>query len=201
MNIIETFIPKDTTSLLIELGWDHKENTAVDALKGMVENLMSGSSEHTYDLNLAAIIEYTNEKKPELVFHSHDHHTDSNDAILLSKDSRTGAMKVIDETIKINLVKLPYSTKRITLFVNISEGSVIAQDFPSIPNVFVQAVNKELEKTYWREEEAFSSEEAKGMCNYAFAELVQAEGGWTLRRINDFSKYDNEVEFFENFTK
>ena len=201
MNNIETFIPKDTTSLVIELGWDQKETNKVDALKGMVENLMTGSSEHTYDLNLAAIIEYTDEKKAELVFHSHDRHTDSNDAILLSKDSRTGAMRVIDETLKINFVELPYSTKRITLFANISEGSVINQDFPSIPNVFVQATNEAIEKTYWREEEAFTSQEAKGMCSYAFAEIVQAEDGWTLRRLNNFYTYDNEVEFFDNYVK
>ena len=63
MKNIETFIPKDTTSLVFELGWDQKENTKVEALKVMVENLMTGSSEHTYDLNLAAILEYTDDKK------------------------------------------------------------------------------------------------------------------------------------------
>lgn len=195
----EIFLSKEVTTLIVELSWKQKEGSRLEHLKGLAESMMMGASEKSFDLNLAAILEYSDEKKPELIFHNKEHSSDSNSAVLLGKDRRTGSQKGINETIKINMINIPYSAKRITLFTNISEGNALKQHFTDIKEVFVQILNGESHKLYWCEEDAFKSEEAEENCSFAFAEIVPTENGWILRKISNFSKYDSEVDFYNNF--
>ena len=70
-------VKKRDTTLTVKLGWDAKSGTPKEKIKGVVEGMVLGISDNSYDLNLAAVVEYNGGKKPELVFHGQRSRADS----------------------------------------------------------------------------------------------------------------------------
>ncbi len=205
-NVLETestaVIPIETPDavLKVKLGWDAKKGTIKEHVRGMIEEVTMGSSGKAYDLDLSAILEYEGEKKPELIFHSAKHSTDSSKSISLSKDNRTGKGDGSDEEITIQTAKLPKDTKRVILFMNINNANEWKQNLYEVENVFVQIENEKTCNVYCREEEAFKNDAAKESCCYTFAELCRTENGWAIKRTARYSREDTGQDTLKALT-
>ncbi len=192
----ECALNETVTHLCVKLGWDPKKQDLKGRIQGQIETAMMGASEKNYDLNLAAILEYSDGTKPELVFHNKTNSTGSDEAnsILLSADDRTGFHKGSDETITIKLDDVPSNVKRIVLFMNIGSANMLGQTLGEVEGVFVQIENADDCAVLLREEEAFKNEDAKKYCAYTFAEICHEEAGWVLRGVARYSDEDREQE-------
>ena len=180
--------------LRVKLGWDMKEQSFKERLQGRMEIAMTGSSKNIYDLNLAAIVEYSDGSKPELIYHHglSGHGCDETGSILLGKDDRTGFGTGSDETMDIHMLTLDESVSRIILFMNIGGANAMRQKLADVDGVFVQIENVDRAEVILREEEAFKTEEAKKFCEYTFAEICREKTGWVLRGRRRYSVEDNE---------
>lgn len=209
----ETILEKECTfeqtleaqveGLCVKLGWDEKDAGLAERIKGRLEEAATGISGSSYDLNLAAVLEYTDGTKPELVFHCGTSGCGSDEAgsVVLSRDDRTGAGVGSDETLKIHFADVPANVGRILLFVNISGASVVGQSFADVDNVFVQIENEDNCQVLFREEDAFKAECAGDYCCYTFAALCRTEEGWTIKGMARYSNEDNEQETLKAITE
>ena len=163
--------------------------------------MILGGSAKSYDLNLAAIIEYQGAKKPELIFHSENHSCDSSGSIGLGRDNRTGMASGVDERIHVDLRKVPENVKQIILFMNITGANEFHHNLSDVENIFVQIEDEDGSSVYLREENAFKNDAAKESCCYTFAALCREEEGWVLRGMSRYSREDKERETFEALTQ
>ena len=62
------YVVKGDNKLTVGIGWDAKKVDLKKKIKIAIDNIMSATSEDTYDLNLAAIVEHNDGSDPELVF-------------------------------------------------------------------------------------------------------------------------------------
>ena len=65
------YVVKGDNKLTVGIGWDAKKVDLKKKIKIAIDNIMSATSEDTYDLNLAAIVEHNDGSDPELVFWGH----------------------------------------------------------------------------------------------------------------------------------
>lgn len=192
----ERVLGADVTALRVKLGWDEKEATLAERIKGHLQEAATGISAASFDLNLAAILEYADGTKPELVFHHGAGGCGKDEAgsVLLSHDDRTGAGAGSDETLQIHLADVPEAVERIVLFVNISSANLVHQRLADVPNVFVQIESEDDCAVLFREEDAFKSEDATAYCCYTFAAVCRTESGWVLRGMARYSCEDCEQD-------
>lgn len=61
------YVVKGDNKLTVGIGWDAKKVDLKKKIKIAIDNIMSATSEDTYDLNLAAIVEHNDGSDPELV--------------------------------------------------------------------------------------------------------------------------------------
>ncbi len=184
----------------VNLGWNEKEGSVLDSLKGKVEESIFGYSDKSYDLNLAAILIHDGDAKPELIKHSgiRGQSTDKSKSVHLSADNRTGSSAGTNESIKIEMAKLPKTLQRIILFVNITGGKQANQNLGEVNNVFVQIQGEKLERVFMRVDSEFETPEASEACTYCFAEIVKEDNIFELRAMSRYSDEDSEEDTFEN---
>ena len=197
----EQILGEKVTGLTVKLGWDTKEQSLKDRIQGRLEVATTGASEKSYDLNLAAIVEYSDGTKSELVFHHGPggHGADDAGSVLLGADDRTGFGKGSDETISIKLEEVPSNVNRIVLFMNIGNANLVNQKLADVDGTFVQIESTDSCEVLLREEEAFKNEEAKKYCCYAFAAVCREENNWVLRGMARYSTEDRELETLNAF--
>ncbi len=202
-NTFEKALGADVTELSVKLGWDEKEASLAERLKGRLEEAATGISGKSFDLNLAAILEYTDGTKPELVFHRgvSGCGADESGSVELGRDNRTGARAGSDESLHICLADVPSNVGRILLFVNITGANEVHQSFADVHHVFVQIEDDATCAVLLREEEAFQAECAAEYCCYTFAALCRTEEGWVLRGMARYSHEDNEQDTLKAFTE
>lgn len=193
----------DVTGLCVKLGWDEKDASLAERIKGRLEEAATGISAASFDLNLAAILEYTDGTKPELVFHHGVGGCGSDEAgsVVLGRDDRTGAGGGSDESLHIRFADVPETVGRILLFVNISGANLVHQSFADVHNVFVQIENEENCAVLFREEDAFKAECAAEYCCYTFAAVCRTEAGWVLRGMARYSHEDKEQDTLKAITE
>lgn len=95
------YVVKGDNKLTVGIGWDAKKVDLKKKIKIAIDNIMSATSEDTYDLNLAAIVEHNDGSDPELVFWGHKY--SRSDSVVLKGDDRTGQKEGIDEEMRIYL--------------------------------------------------------------------------------------------------
>ena len=78
------FVVKDDNKLTVGIGWDAKKVDLKKKIKIAIDSIMSATSEDTYDLNLAAIVEHNDGSDPELVFWGHKY--SRSDSVVLKGD-------------------------------------------------------------------------------------------------------------------
>lgn len=192
------YVVKGDNKLTVGIGWDAKKVDLKKKIKIAFDNIMSATSEDTYDLNLAAIVEHNDGTDPELIFWGHKY--SRNDSVVLKGDDRTGQKEGIDEEMRIYLDR-GENVGRIILFLYIYNGNLHKQCLAEVKNVFALIKCKHTEKVYVREDAIFSAcEDAKHNNCYVFGEVLHNGDEWVVRERSQFLPYDKSEDIFEYYT-
>ena len=200
-NPLKIVLENNKGALDVELGWDAKDGSIKERLKGRIEEAAMGVSARAYDLNLAAILHYSDGTKAELVCHegASGQGFDAAGSVKLGRDDRTGYGEGSDESIHIELSKVPEAVDRIVLFMDIHGANAVDQCLTDVENVFVQVQDAEDRRVYLREEDAFKAECAEHYCCYTFASLVREGESWVLQGEARYSLEDNVYDTLKAF--
>jgi len=115
------------TKITVGLGWD--------------TNKYDGGFE--FDLDAVAFLlsdtgKVSSEK--EFIFYNNPKHT--SEAVIYSGDNRTGVGEGDDETINIDLAKVPNNIQRISFAVTIYDAEKRKQNFGQVSNAFIRVINQ-----------------------------------------------------------
>ena len=192
------YVVKGDNKLTVGIGWDAKKVDLKKKIKIAIDNIMSATSEDTYDLNLAAIVEHNDGSDPELVFWGQKY--SRSDSVVLKGDDRTGQKEGIDEEMRIYLDR-GENVGRIILFLYIYNGNLHKQCLAEVDNVFALIKCKHTEKVYVREDAIFKAcEDAKHNNCYVFGEVLHNGDEWVVRERSQFLPYDKSEDIFEYYT-
>lgn len=192
------YVVKGDNKLTVGIGWDAKKVNLKKKIKIAIDNIMSATSEDTYDLNLAAIVEHNDGSDSELVFWGHKY--SRSDSVILKGDDRTGQKEGIDEEMRIYLDR-GENVGRIILFLYIYNGNLHKQCLAEVDNVFALIKCKHTEKVYVREDAIFKAcEDAKHNNCYVFGEVLHNGDEWVVRERSQFLPYDKSEDIFEYYT-
>ena len=192
------YVVKGDNKLTVGIGWDAKKVDLKKKIKIAIDNIMSATSEDTYDLNLAAIVEHNDGSDPDLVCWGHRY--SRSDSVVLKGDDRTGQKEGIDEEMRIYLDR-GANVGRIILFLYIYNGNLHKQCLAEVDNVFALIKCKHTEKVYVREDAIFKAcEDAKHNNCYVFGEVLHNGDEWVVRERSQFLPYDKSEDIFEYYT-
>lgn len=194
-NPVRIPVAKDVKTVKVELGWKAAEALLKDRVKDAIQAAATGDAENVYDLDLAAIIEYSGERKADLVFHGKGFSYDKADSVVLGADSRTGMKKGADEHITVTMKKIPAEAEKISFFVNVHEGAGHKKYLAAAEDVFAQ-IQKD-GKTVYTETEAFKTAEAESATCYMFACLIRGEEGWVLESTAAYGVANEAQDVYE----
>ncbi len=155
------------SEVFVGLGWDVKTtDTGCD-----------------FDLDSSAFLLGTNEKilsDAHFIFYNNLISPDSDKSVQHTGDNRTGAGEGDDETIKINLKKVPTEIQKIVIAVTIHEANIREQNFGQVENAFVRIINSQTNEEIIRYDlaEDYSTETSMVM-----AELYSKDGEWRVKAV------------------
>jgi len=168
VNLSKEAGPAGLNKLTIGLGWNVRR-TSGDA----------------YDLDAFAVLVDANGRvldgsEKNLIFFNNKQ--DASGAITHGGDNRTGEGEGDDETIDVELGRVPTSAQKIVVFVTIHDGQKKGQNFGQVENAYVRAVNAEGGTELARFD---LSEDASTVTTMIFGELYRAGTEWKFRAVGD----------------
>ena len=194
----------DLSLVTIGLGWDVAQSN-----KGFLGKMFS-KKEVEYDLDVVALLCGKNGKiadlgtqengKPtlrdgDIVFFNSLRHKSGN--VWLTGDNRTGEGDGDDEEIIVKLNDLSESYNKIVFIVQIYDAISRGQNFGSIKNAYIRAVDakgKELLRFDLSGGESF-----KLYRSMLFAELVRENGDWKFNAIGSPSETETFVDYLKSY--
>lgn len=152
------------THVLIGLGWDARATDGVD-----------------FDLDASAFLLSSNDKvrsEQDFIFYNQTRSPEG--SVEHTGDNRTGAGDGDDESVKIDLSKVPADVQKIAITVTIHEGQNRGQNFGQVQNAFIRVVNDQsnVEIVRFDLNEDYSTETAM-----IFGELYRHNGEWKFRAV------------------
>lgn len=150
--------------IVVGLGWD------VNAFDG-----------NDFDLDASAFLLGSNKKCPsdeEFIFYGHKEHPSG--AVIHSGDNRTGDGEGDDETLNVDLSKVPANIQSVVFSVTIYNAEALRQNFGQVDNAYIRIFNEDTgeELTKYDLTEDFSVETA-----IVAGELYRKDGGWSFRAV------------------
>ena len=101
-------------------------------------------------------------------------------AVQHAGDNKTGAGEGDDETVKVELSKIPADVDRITFCVTIHEGETRHQNFGQVRNAYIRVINEDGGVELARYD---LSEDASVETAMIFGELYRNAGDWKFRAV------------------
>lgn len=165
-NISLTKTDATLVRLRLGLGWD-----------------ANGFDDTEFDLDASAIMLNASGKArtpDDFIFYGTPGLTSKCGSILHKGDNRTGAGEGDDETIIIDLLKIPDGVEKIVLPVSIYHAAKRGQNFGMVSNAFVRIVNDEtgVEVVRYDLTEDFGIQKS-----LIFAELYRYQGEWKFKAV------------------
>ena len=151
-------------NVLVGLGWDARATDGAD-----------------FDLDASIFLLGANDKvrgEHDFIFYNQPRSPEG--AVEHTGDNRTGEGDGDDESVKINLSKVPADVQKIVITVTIHEAEQRRQNFGQVQNAFVSIVNDTNQNEIVRYDlnEDYSVETAM-----IFAELYRHNGEWKFRAV------------------
>lgn len=115
----------------------------------------------------------------DFIFYNNLKSTDG--SVTHNGDNRTGAGEGDDETIEVNLVKVPADVSKLVIAVTIHEAQTRKQNFGQVSNAFIRIVNKKTGQEVARFD---LSEEASTNTAVIFGELYRHNNEWKFRAVD-----------------
>ena len=159
------------------LGWD------VAKRSGILKSLLGAPSE--IDLDASCLVFDQSSELSEVVFYNHLR--GQNDAILHMGDNRTGAGEGDDETIAIDLARLPPATKSLVFVVSSYEGHT----FDQVANAYCRVVDDVSGKELAR----LDVSEAGSHTGLIMAKIYLHNGEWKLHAIGEKARAKTPLDF------
>ena len=152
------------TQVLVGLGWDARATDGVD-----------------FDLDASAFLLGANDKvrgEHDFIFYNQPRSPEG--SVEHTGDNRTGAGDGDDESLKIDLTRLPADVQKIIFTVTIHDAEARRQNFGQVQNAFIRIVNNASQHEIVRFDlnEDYSTETAM-----VFAELYRHNGEWKFRAV------------------
>ena len=150
--------------VLVGLGWDTRATDGAD-----------------FDLDASAFLIGPNEKvRGEHDFIFYNQQRSACGSVEHTGDNRTGEGDGGDESIKINLSKVPADVQKVVITVTIHEAESRRQNFGQVQNAFVRIVNEKNQNEIVRFDlnEDYSIETAM-----IFAEIYRHNNEWKFRAV------------------
>lgn len=152
------------THVLIGLGWDARATDGAD-----------------FDLDASAFLLNSNNKvrsEADFIFYNQVRSTEG--SVEHTGDNRTGAGDGDDESIKIDLNRVPADVQTIAITVTIHEGQQRQQNFGQVHNAFIRVLNDQNQNEIVRFDlnEDYSTETAM-----VFGELYRHNSEWKFRAV------------------
>lgn len=150
--------------IMIGLGWDPRET--------------AGSE---FDADASLFMLGTNGKVPSdkhFIFYNEKVSPDG--SVTHGGDNRTGAGEGDDETISVDLTKVPATIDKLAVTVTIHEFEARKQNFGQIRNAFIRVVNEETGREIARFD---LSEEASVETAMIFGEVYRYNGEWKFKAV------------------
>ena len=152
------------THVLVGLGWDARSTDGVD-----------------FDLDASAfLLNESGKVRAETDFIFYNQTRSPEGSVEHTGDNRTGAGDGDDESVKIDLSKVPAEIQKIAITVTIHEGESRGQNFGQVQNAFIRIVNDQSNTEIVRFDlnEDYSTETAM-----IFGELYRHSGEWKFRAV------------------
>ena len=152
------------TQVLVGLGWDARATDGVD-----------------FDLDASAFLLGANDKvrgEHDFIFYNQPRSPEG--SVEHTGDNRTGAGDGDDESLKIDLTRLPADVQKIIFTVTIHDAEARRQNFGQVQNAFIRIVNNVSQHEIVRFDlnEDYSTETAM-----VFGELYRHNGEWKFRAV------------------
>ncbi len=150
--------------ILVGLGWDARSTSGSD-----------------FDLDASAFLLKEDGKvrsDSDFIFYNNLRSQDG--SIEHTGDNLTGEGDGDDESIKINLEKVPQDVKKISVTVTIHEASARSQNFGMVSNAFIRVVNQADNKELARYD---LSEDMSTETAMIFGEIYRHNGEWKFRAV------------------
>jgi len=152
------------TQVLVGLGWDARATDGVD-----------------FDLDASAFLLSANDKvrgEHDFIFYNQPRSPEG--SVEHTGDNRTGAGDGDDESLKIDLTRLPADVNKIIFTVTIHDAEARRQNFGQVQNAFIRIVNNASQHEIVRFDlnEDYSTETAM-----VFGELYRHNGEWKFRAV------------------
>ena len=185
---------KGLTNIYIGLGWDAVTEDDVQPAekKGLLSKIFGGDNtverhEKMHDIDVDAscflCIDGKLKKDGDVVYYGNLHH--SSGAVNHTGDNLTGEGEGDDESILINLNRLPDKYDRLVIVANIYEAYDRNQDFGKVKNCYIRLVNETTKEELYNYN---LSDNLKGMTALIFAEIYKKDGDWKFGAIGDGTK-------------
>lgn len=150
--------------VLIGLGWDTRVTHGAD-----------------FDLDASAFLLAANDKvrgETDFIFYNQTRSPEG--SVEHTGDNRTGEGEGDDETVKINLAKVPAEIQKIAITVTIHDAESRGQNFGQVQNAFIRVVNdqSQVELARFDLNEDYSTETAM-----IFGELYRHNSEWKFRAV------------------
>ena len=152
------------TKIRLGLGWDVRST--------------DGSA---FDLDASAFMAGANDKcRSDADFIFYNQLKSACGSVEHTGDNRTGQGDGDDETIKVDLSKVPADVQKISFTVTIHEATERRQSFGQVKNAFIRLVNQDNNTEAARFD---LSEDASTETAMMFAELYRSGGEWKFRAV------------------
>ena len=152
------------THVLVGLGWDARSTDGVD-----------------FDLDASAfLLNESGKVRAETDFIFYNQTRSPEGSVEHTGDNRTGDGDGDDESVKIDLSKVPAAIQKIAITVTIHDGESRGQNFGQVQNAFIRIVNDQSNTEIVRFDlnEDYSTETAM-----IFGELYRHSGEWKFRAV------------------
>lgn len=151
-------------TVTIGLGWDARSTDGQD-----------------FDLDASCFMLGANGKvRSDSDFIFYNNLTSTDGSVVHGGDNRTGAGDGDDETINVDLVKVPADVTKLAIAVTIHEADQRKQNFGQVSNAFIRVVNSKTGKEVARYD---LSEDASTNTAMIFGELYKHNNEWKFKAV------------------
>ena len=187
------------SKIAVGLGWDEYTQKKEKGIKGFFKSMSEPVSHGSIDCDATAFLlrndklDSSSKTADEVSYRSG---SAQNNCVKHSGDNLTGAGDGDDETIKVDLNKVPEDVNKIVFVVNIYQAKQRGQDFGMIENAFIRVYNREDNKELCK----FNlTDDYKGKTALICGEIYRYNGEWKFNAIGEGTEDKSIQEMRERY--
>lgn len=159
------------TSIKMGLGWDAKKKNA----GGLFGKLFGGNSDSSEAIDLDASVLLFDKSKQHVETIYFGRLTSADGCVRHSGDNRTGEGSGDDETISINLEKLPASVQSMVFLINSFTGQLFSQ----VANAYCRVIDPKDNSEHCK----YDLSEGSAVTGYLMAKVSRCPEGWEVTAL------------------